>query len=586
MRAIGPAAALAGAFALAFFQVVDPDVFWHLKVGERILDTGRLVRTNVFSAGFPDHPWFNPEWGFQVLLALAYRGGGWGGVAALKIAFVLSLAAVLHRCLLGRSARALPAAAMTLTVLAVARLRLTERPQLASLLFFAVVVLVIDRHRRSGDRSLFLLPALFAVWGNVHPELVLGLLFLGGSAVGAWIDGRRPAGTEGGLPRRLGAVAALCLAASCLNPHGYRVLLHPLPHFAQKAVVDVQEFHAASPAKFPLFWGLLAVGAVAAILSRREQRWATLLPCGGLAALGVLYLRETPYYAIAAAPAILGTLSRRLPPRAGAGVALAMASGSLLVAATGASGTEYRWGWGVNSAVVPVSAADFILRERLPGALYNDYREGGYLLWRLHPRLGVYQDGRISAYPEEFMAGLHARHSGAAWRENLDRFAVNTALATQAEARLFFPRAQWGVVYWDARYCILVRRTRENEGILARHEFHLFLPQAAPWNDADPAAMEAVLAEMRRSQAARTVPDADLMVLTAKLLGMLRRYREAEEQLSRAVAVAPRSAEAWFFLGRACMELGERDRAREALRRAGRLDPGLRARAGELLAGL
>lgn len=586
MQVAALAVVLAGAFTLAFFQVADPDVFWHLKVGERIIETGHLVRTNVFSPLFPDHPWFNPEWGFQVLLALAYRSGGWGGVAAFKMALVLLLAAVIHRCLLGREDRALPAAALSLVVLAVSRLRLTERPQLASLVFFALVVWALDRHRRTGDRILFWLPVLFVAWGSMHPELVLGLLLLAGSAVGAWLDAHGAPAGDRDLPRRLGATAVACLLASCLNPHGYRVLLHPFPHFSQDAVVGVAEFQWASPAKAPLFWGLLALAAFAVLLNRRERRWAELLPCGGLAILGALYLRETPFFAIAAAPLVLGALSCRLSPRLLAGGSAAVAAVSVLWAMSYPSKTEYRWGWGVNSGVVPVSAADFILRERLPGNLYNNYREGGYLLWRLHPRLGAFQDGRISAYPAAFMAGLHAQHSGRSWRENLDRYEVNTVLVTQPDARLFFAREQWGIVYWDARFCVLVRRTRENGSILARHEYRHFLPQAQPWNTDDPRVMEEVLREMRRSQASQSVPDVHLMVRTAQILGMLGRLGEAKQQLLVAVTVAPRSAEAWLYLGKAHKELGEREQARATLRKAERLDQGVRVRARELIADL
>ncbi len=96
LRHVVPAAAMVvAALALAWFKVADQDVFWHLKVGEVILDTGRLVTTNVFSSLFPDHPWFNPEWGFQVLLANAYRQSGRLGMALLKLLLVAAMAVAL-----------------------------------------------------------------------------------------------------------------------------------------------------------------------------------------------------------------------------------------------------------------------------------------------------------------------------------------------------------------------------------------------------------------------------------------------------------------------------------------------------------
>ncbi|MDT8306810.1 MAG: hypothetical protein RRC07_12810, partial [Anaerolineae bacterium] len=57
-------------FALALFVVavrktVDPDLWWHLRTGEYILNNG-LPRTDVFSFTVPDHRWITHEWLSQV----------------------------------------------------------------------------------------------------------------------------------------------------------------------------------------------------------------------------------------------------------------------------------------------------------------------------------------------------------------------------------------------------------------------------------------------------------------------------------------------------------------------------------------
>jgi len=85
---------LAAAALLGHFKIIEPDVFWHLRTGQVILETGRLLRVNLFSAIYPDNPWHNLEWLHQVVLAAAYNLGGWGGVAILKSALVTATAAV------------------------------------------------------------------------------------------------------------------------------------------------------------------------------------------------------------------------------------------------------------------------------------------------------------------------------------------------------------------------------------------------------------------------------------------------------------------------------------------------------------
>ena len=78
------AAVLLTAVLLSFYKVTTWDVFWHLKVGQVILETGGLVTTNLFSSVWPDYPWPNPEWLFQVLLALLHGAAGWEGLTVAK----------------------------------------------------------------------------------------------------------------------------------------------------------------------------------------------------------------------------------------------------------------------------------------------------------------------------------------------------------------------------------------------------------------------------------------------------------------------------------------------------------------------
>jgi tetratricopeptide (TPR) repeat protein len=575
-------AVLAGTFWLCFFKVCDPDVFWQLKVGEVILDTGRMVRTNIFAATFPDHPFFNTEWLFQVVLALAYRAGGWGGVAALKTLLVLLLAGTLYATCLGRRDAPLPAAFLTLAAVAAIRFRLTERPQLVSLLFFALLILVVDRHRRTGSRQLWALPALFALWGNCHAELMLGLLYLAGTATGELVAALRDRSRSLATPRRHLGVAALGLVATGLNPEGYRVLAHPFTHFGIGAIIEVKEFMVSRPALVPLFWAFLAASVLAVALPRARHDWAEILPAAGLALLGARYLREVPFFILAAAPLLQGALPAHVRPQGRRAAAAWAGGGALLLA--GAFAWElrfdklmaYGWGWGVSERYFPVAAMDVMERAGFPPTIYNHYEDGGYLIYRLYPRMGVFQDGRSSAYPDEWLARMHARHTGEEWEENLERFGVNTALVGLPEAGFLFPRDRWALVFWDDRYCIFVRRTEATRELLARWEYRLFRPEAAAQVRlvGNPAVLPALLAEIRRNEGERSYPNGWLFSEKGQALARLGQYPEAAVALRRAAAMLPEVPIVWLNLGLVELRLPGRDaEGRAALEQAVRLDP-------------
>lgn len=573
-------AVLAGAFCLAFFQVCDVDVFWQLKQGEVMLDTGTMVRSNIFSHTYPDYRWVNPEWLFQVTLAAAYRLWGWAGVSALKLLLVLLLAGTLYGILIGRRDHPLLAASLTLASLSLLRFRLTERPQLVSLLFFTLCLLLVDRYRRAGSRAVWLLPGLFALWSNFHAELLLGLLTLLAVAAGEGLNRLRDRSLPGRAAGTLAAVAGLCLLASGINPQGYRVLLFPFAHFSLDKTVIVTEFMPGTPVLVPLFWLFAALTGVVIGCSRSRRDWAEILPVAGIALLGARYVREVPYLALVAAPVLQRLVPEFAFKRSWATTwrgpaAAALAAGMFVWAMRFDALLPYRWGWGVNDRVFPVAATDFLQSERLPPRLYNSYNTGGYLLFRLYPRIPVFQDSRSGAYPDGFMAELHARAEELDWPGLWDRYRLNTALvAVQDVTRLFSPDA-WGLVFWDDRYAVLVRRSDAHRDVLDRLEYRQFLPvPSAPIGD-NPVALAELVREMRRNQAERHDPSGTLAADTGLVLERLRRRKEARESFLQAVTLSPDDALNWAYLGRAEAALGAGERARQAFRRALKLNPSL-----------
>src|SRR5713101_8089110 len=60
------------------------DLAYHVRAGLTMLDTHQVIRTDTWSFTAHGGPWLDQQWGAQVLLALAYRLGGWPGVSILR----------------------------------------------------------------------------------------------------------------------------------------------------------------------------------------------------------------------------------------------------------------------------------------------------------------------------------------------------------------------------------------------------------------------------------------------------------------------------------------------------------------------
>lgn len=576
------AAALAASLLLGFFQVEDADVFWHLKAGQVSLERGAILDTNLFSSTFPDHPWTNSEWLFQIALAGAFQAGGWGGVAAFKLLLVGAIAAALFFAMTAAGGGAPEAAALTVAALSIVRARLTERPQLVSGLIFCLVLLALARRARGSGASVWWLPTLFALWGNLHAEVAIGLLFLGARVAGEALD-RRLAG-QSLLQRgdRLPLAFLLCVPLAAANPFTWRTPAFPFLHVNLGTVVDVLEFRSSFGAPVPLFWATLALTAAVVIRGRREIGLGAALPLATTAILAVCWLRAIPYFLFAAAPllharALAATRgSQGSAARLRAGM-LALVSAALLVWCLFFDNPRlFRWGSGVNEELFPVAAANLLAREQFPPSLFNDYNEGGYLLFRLWPHLPVFQDGRcLQAYPADFLTQLNAGSPPRGWQALLAERRVNTALVRRhhLEEREF-TRAAWGMVYWDDFWAILVRRESAGAALLERLEFRRYLP-GVDVSRVDPAGLPALVEEMRRNQRDRTPPSPHVAGDLGVTLAELDRLPEAIEALEQQVRLAPTFGPGWVNLGLVRLRAGERRRGELALRRALEIDPSL-----------
>jgi hypothetical protein len=467
-----PAAAAA---LLALWKTADADIFVHVATGRVILDSGRLVRTNLFSSTFPHYPWANPEWLFQVLVAAVERAGGWAGVVLLKTALVLLLAALMHFGIAAITRRPALAAGITVASLAGMHNRFAERPQLLSYALFTLVVLIVERSRREGPRRLWPLVPLFALWGNIQPELILGLLYLAAEAAGGFLN-RAVGDPEGGRGAEAVALAAAAaVPASLLNPEGWRVLAYPFEHLAVGPVVRVLENGFNRPADAPLFWAWLALCVLLLAARGRRQDWRDVLAAAGFGLLGTIWLRNGPYLFLATAPAAARMLAARAggappPPRAHAFAGAAAAAAAFVFALGFEQARGRLWGLGLDERVYPVRAADLLAGERWEGRLYNHFSEGSYLAYRLYPRAGVFQDGRVPAYPRAFLARLNAGFRAADWPAIAREFDVRLALVHPWEVHGYFDPASWGILLLDDRYCLLARRGAGNDGLLARRE--------------------------------------------------------------------------------------------------------------------
>lgn len=175
--------------SLAFFRergFNDPGTQWHTRVGEIILDTGTLPRTDPFTFPFEGKTWVPQQWLAEIVMAMLYRAAGLDGL----LLAMATLLAGLHAWAFSRfRAVGVPtvvAAALALAAWFAGAFHDLIRPHLVTLALTAWTAshLVAFDRGRIGLKGLSLLIPVFVVWTNLHGGVLGGMMMLGLCAAG------------------------------------------------------------------------------------------------------------------------------------------------------------------------------------------------------------------------------------------------------------------------------------------------------------------------------------------------------------------------------------------------------------------
>jgi hypothetical protein len=397
------------------YCATDFDTWWHLKVGDWIVQNVALPHTGILSRTAADRPWVAYSWGYEVLLSRAYAWFGLLGIGIFGTLLTVSVAVSTYRMLRRISGRFWAAWILAGITCSAFLFNGAPRPVFFSYILYGVVLAVLFGAQQTGRvRALYWLPVIFVLWANLHIQFIYGL-FVVGLFVGIHVTqqallrvGYRPDYlAPSTLPvKQLIIILCLCILATFAGPNFYHpymvVLAYTKAKFAYKVIVELQPLPFRLLSNFVMLFlaaaGFYAVGwhrkidpfklvllVVASAVSFRTMRDAWFISLSAAACIADFPTTETPAHR---------TDYWREPAVVGAAVAL------LLVVAAPFTDFSARGLDRAISANYPVNAVNFLRRNPVAGPLYNNLNWGGFLMWYL-PELPVAVDGRNDLYGDE-----------------------------------------------------------------------------------------------------------------------------------------------------------------------------------------
>ncbi len=484
---------LALAWFAAAVDYIEPfDFWWNVKSGEIMAQTGRFLSQDVLVWSPVREPYYNPQWGSQLLFYWAY---------SLSPYLLLTLRALIITATVGmivwvcrrKSGSLRAATAAGLIAYITGWTNYGMRPQLFAFLPFIAFYLLLER-KDTAPKWLPLLVPVMLFWVNVHGSFFLGLGLLGIYGLGTLVEkvgnaqGRR--WLRSGAALWQGGWFAAAALATLANPYFigiYNYFFVATNDPIARTLNNEWQAPTLYNGTGILFFANLLIFAASLYLSKRRMRPTELLLVLAFGYLSLTSLRNVLWWAWITAPIMAANFTvwaaaRKPRPAAGASPAgppglpaLNWLLATIIVGGALAFTPLWRAGnplvapsdKAVVSAGTPTKLADFLEQNNLPAPIFNYMEWGGYLEWRLYPQRQMFIDGRFEARTlpvwEDYLSVSAAR---ADWQLTLDRYDIRTLVLSKQFHKSLIPFAltspAWHKVYEDKLGLVLVKA--DNKG--------------------------------------------------------------------------------------------------------------------------
>lgn len=456
---------------LAGLTFVDPDLFHEMALIRETWVSGALPLDDRFAYTPTVYPSVHHEWGTGAVLYAVAQSLGASGIMALK--YLLSIVVVGGCVRVARERGAgwpLIAAVASVPILCGCIGFTTIRAQLFTLVFLAMMLGCIEADRRGERRWMWLWLPAYVAWLNLHAGFVVGA---GLMALHAFEQLLRKE------PIRHWIVLGVAMAALVLvNPYGamyYPYLAHGLLMLRPMIIEWRPLWHVEPISMFYvyLFSVLLMLYAVSSLGWRRMPGLLMLLASTYFA---VRHTRHLSLYFViwfAYVPGYLqqtrlGELAESIWQRRRRFVLAASCAIGVLSLLRAAPAKPWQLRMPTTLAeeetgrpMYPTGAVDYLRRLEFSGNMMVPFVPGGFVSWKLHPRVKVSLDGRyeVAYRPGILEENEHMYQAKDGWHDTLEKYPTDVLLVPNNTplAREMTGVDGWTPFYHDASYTMYAR---------------------------------------------------------------------------------------------------------------------------------
>lgn len=391
----------------------DQDLGRHIKLGEIILQSQTVPKTNLFSYTNPDFPFINTHWFFEVFSYIFVQNLGINIYLYFKLAVIIFASFLALKIVSEKNIFLLPLGFIFAHLL---RERTELRPEIFSFLFTAASYYILEQFIvRAKSRTIYLLPVIQLIWINTHIYFFVGLALQAIFLLHLTYIYLRTH-LEGARLKSLFLISAVSIILSIINPNGIKGLFYPLTvnqnygyQIVENQTIFFLESIGFSDPNFlfaKISW-LIIIFILFAGLIRKKFNISGLLICIFGLALSFLNVRSIPYLFFLSLPVILQPFNNLKSNSFSRVVNYLFAILLLTESFLYLNGDYYKYkdeqySTGLYEHESVKNGMDFVLKNNLPGPVFNNFDIGSYIFYKGYPQYQVFVDGRPEAYPASF----------------------------------------------------------------------------------------------------------------------------------------------------------------------------------------
>jgi hypothetical protein len=403
---------------LVFFDCIhqpllaDPDIGWHLRDAQLLLQNHAFIRTDPYTFSLNGHAWMNPEWLGEMFFYMGWRAFGLRGVETVTILLIELMAAGICFLTWQRTRSMRPAALATIIWLIFSSVSIAPRPQLCGWLCLIVELAVLEHFRTLAPARrhyLWTLPPLFAFWINLHGSWPIGFVMLlaylacglktfsrGALQATAWTHSQRSS---------LMLFAIISVVAVFLNPYGWHLVAYPFVIAGKHPITlnSVQEWQSLDMHSLRGRLVLLAVAGLllSRALSPRPWRLYDVFSLFLAVFAGFTYSRFLLFTGIILCP-LLADEATKLLGRDNPAIDKRWLNAGIVAVMLGFCVTHLPTTQQLttqSNTGYPAKAVAYLRQHPPAGPMLNDFNWGGYVIWN-DPAQPIFIDTRADVFEQ------------------------------------------------------------------------------------------------------------------------------------------------------------------------------------------